>query len=146
MTKINFTQEHQAELDTLLLDALYNNTVFKGKVGSTVTVSDLLHTCSPNTLTEMQANLKKEVSKIDDLDEFTLTDYQIQKQSYLKKQARLVNLVLGYIRNQDQLKAEKARIADLKQTYNKLKEDTKTPEQRLKEMEAELTLAGVSLS
>jgi hypothetical protein len=146
MAKINFTEEHKHELDALLLKALYNDVKVDGKVGTTLNVYDLVHNTSITTLSNVQRNLKKSADGISELDEWSMTDYQQRKQKELESNARMVFLLIGYKRYQEQIAEEKKRISELKDSYKKLKEDTKTPEVRLQEMESQLLAAGVELN
>jgi hypothetical protein len=143
-TRINFTKEHQDRLSQLAGEALIKGTIFKGgSVGNAeVTVYDLFHNCTVQTLSRYQANLKKEVREIDDLDEFLLTPHQKQKKSKLEKQRELMTLIIGYKRFQEQTVADRKEYLAIKSQYDQLKENSKTPEDRLKELEAKM--AGFS--
>lgn len=145
MAKINFTEEHKQELNGLLLNALYNNTTVEGKVGTQLNVHDLVHNTSLTTLSNIHKSLKKAAESISDMDEWSLTDYQQRKQKVLESNARMVNLLIGYKKYNEELAEEKKKLAELKADYKKLKEDTKTPEVRLKEIEDKLVAAGEAL-
>lgn len=136
MAKINFTKEHQDRLGVLAAEALFNGTTFKGNLGSEMNIYDLFHNCNINTLTRYQGIIKKEVADIEALDEWSLTEYQQRKAANLKKVQELVNLLIGYNRSKAEKEANKAKLAEVKAQYEKLKEDTKTPEDKMKEMEA----------
>jgi hypothetical protein len=143
-TKINFTKEHQDKLSQLAGEALIKGTVFKGgSVGnSEITIYDLFHNCTVQTLSRYQANLKKEVREIDDLDEFLLTAHQRQKKAKLEKQRELITLIIGYKRFQEQQATDRKEYLALKSQYDQLKENSKTPEDRLKELEAKMAGFG----
>lgn len=136
MAKINFTKEHQDRLGVLAAEALFNGTTFKGNLGSELNIYDLFHNCNINTLTRYHGLIKKEVADIEALDEWSLTDYQQRKAATLKKTQELVNLLIGYNRAKSEKEANRAKLAEVKAQYEKLKEDTKTPEDKMKEMEA----------
>lgn len=140
MAKINFTKEHQDKLNSLAGEALVKGTVFKGNLGAQMNIYDLFHNCNTNTLTRYHANIKKEIAEIEALDEWSFTEYQQRKAADLKKTQELVFLLIGYKRNQAEVEANKAQLAELKETYNKLKEDTKTPEDKMKEIEAKMAV------
>lgn len=144
--KVNFTPEHKAELDALLLNSLYEDVRIKGVIGTELNTYELLHATSVTTLSELIANKKREEEKIGKMDEFTLTDYQIAKQKSLQAQIRMLTLLIGYKRWNLQKAEEAKEIAALKKSYKDLKEDLKTPEDRIKEMEAKLAAAGVSMA
>lgn len=138
MSKINFTKEHNARLGELAAEALFKGTKFKGNLGTESTIHDLIHNTQINTLTRYHANIKKEVAEIEAMDEWSLSDYQQTKAKNLKKNQELIFLLIGYKRYQEEIAANKAKLAELKSTYAQLKEDTKTPEDRMKEIEAQM--------
>lgn len=142
MAKINFTAEHQARLQQLAGEALFAGTTFKGSLGSEMSIFDLIHNTNVQTLTRYHGNIRKEISEIENLDEWSLSEYQQKKASRLKKNAELINLLIGYQRKQAEVAAEKQAYAELKKKYNELKEQTTTPEDRLKAVEAELAGYG----
>lgn len=138
MGNINFTKEHQEKLNSLLLEALLEGKTFKGKVNTELNVHQLLHECSLNTLTTMYGQLKKAVSDQNNLDEWSLTDYQQRKKASLEKQMETVSLLIGYTRYQEQINTSKEKLKELKKTYTELKESTKTPAEKLKELELQI--------
>lgn len=142
MSKINFTLEHTARLKELAGEALLAGTLFKGNIGTEQTIYDLFHTCNVNTLTRYHGNIKKEVAEIEALDEWSLTDYQQKKAVRLKKNQELINLLIGYKRNQEQLATDREKVKALRAQYQTLKEATTTPEEKLKAIEAELAAYG----
>jgi len=142
-TKINFTKEHQTRLNELAGEALVKGTTFRGSsTGNEMTIYDLFHNCSINTLARMFGNLKKEVAAIDDLDEWSLTPYQKGKQSRLNSQKELISLIIGFKRFSEQQKADRENYKALKAQYDQLVEEKKTPEERLAEMKAKLDAFG----
>ena len=144
MTKINFTKEHQERLGVLASDALTKGEKFKGNLGSEMTIYDLIHNCNVNTLSRYHSNIKKEVADIELLDEWSLTEYQQKKAANLKKTQELINLLIGYKRNQAEIEANREKLSKLKSTYSELKESTKTPEDKLKEVEAQILALEVA--
>lgn len=144
-TKINFTKEHQDRLNVLASDALVKGTKFKGNLGSEMTIYDLFHNCTVTTLSRYHTTIKKEVGDIEALDEWSLTPYQQQKAANLKKNQELINLLIGYKRNLEQKEAAATKLASMKDEYAKLKESTKTPEDKLKELEQAMATAEAEL-
>lgn len=138
MSKVNFTIEHQNKLTALAMDALYRGQEFKAKLGTTMTIYDLFHNCSLNTLTVLHGATKKQVTDISNMDEWSLTEHQQKKQKALEKEAELLNLLIGYTRHKAEVASDKAKLAELKATYANLKESAKTPEEKLKEIEAQI--------
>src|SRR5687768_15951245 len=126
--KINFTKENQDRLNQLAGDALFKGTTFKGSVGSEINIYDLIHNCQINTLSRYHGSLKKEISEIDNLDEWSLTDHQKRKKANLEKQKELINLLIGHKRFKEQEAASRKEYLSLKSQYAELKENTKTPE------------------
>jgi len=87
-------------------------------------------------LNEIKAILAKRIEQLESRDEWI--DPDNEKLSQLKEDKELVNLIVGWKR----LNLERAENARKKEELSKklaeLKESTKTPEDRIKEMEAEL--------
>ena len=146
MAKINFTPEHSAKLKELAVKALFDGETFKPTgLGNENTIHDLIHNVSVDTLTKYHANVKKQVAEIENLDEWNLTDYQQRKAASLKKTQELVNLIIGYRRSEIEKAAEKKALQEKLSLYKQLKEEAKTPEERMKELEAEIIAAGGTL-
>jgi len=146
MAKINFTPEHSAKLKELAVKALFDGETFKPTgLGNENTIHDLIHNVSVDTLTKYHANVKKQVAEIENLDEWNLTDYQQRKAASLKKTQELVNLIIGYRRSEIEKAAEKKALQEKLSLYKQLKEEAKTPEERMKELEAEIVAAGGTL-
>lgn len=136
--KINFTQAHFDRMSKLLLNMLlYNNTI-ENKLGMPLNAVELLHTTTVNTLNSIRLSLAKKIEKLESQDEWVSTDEVQDELDYLKISKELVNLIIGYKRHL----AEEAEIAkkkqELKDRISQMKEEAKTPEDRLKEAEAEL--------
>jgi len=147
MAKINFTPEHSTRLKELAVKALFDGETFKptGIGVNEQTIYDLIHNVSLDTLTKYHASLKKQASEIENMDEWNLTDYQQRKAASLKKTQELVNLIIGYRRSEIEKAAEKKALQEKLNLYKQLKEEAKTPEERMKELEAEIIAAGGTL-
>lgn len=141
-TKINFTQEHLAKLKDLATKMLFNGTIIKGLVGSESNIYDLVHNTTINSLITLNSNLKKEIEKISNLDEWSMNSYQQSKLETTKETQELVNLLIGYKKDLAQKGEDKAKLSELKAKYKELKESTMTPEDRLKALEAEIKSIG----
>jgi len=134
--KINFTKEHQEKLESLAVKALFSNQVVTTKLGSPLNVVELIHTTSINLLLEIKADLAKKIEALENRDEWV--DPDNEKLSNLKETKELVNLIIGWKRLNLE-KAENAhKKAELTAKLAALKESAKTPEDRIKEMEAQL--------
>ena len=139
MGKINFTAENKSRLEELALKFLFNNLPIQGPLGTVLRIEDLLHNTSINTLVSMNAHLKKSVSTLETLDEWTCTDADKWKLERTKENQELVNLLIGYKRylaEQEELDLKKAELAA---KIEELKESQKTPAERIAELESQLT-------
>ena len=136
MAKINFTKEHLGKLQSLAVKMLFENGEIRNKLGTPLNIVELLHTTSVNQLLEIKKILAKKIEDQESRDEWI--DPDNEKLTMLKEQKELVNLIVGYKR----LNIERAENARKKEELTKklaeLKESTKTPEDRIKEMEAQL--------
>ena len=137
---INFTKEHMQKLSELALKMLFVNGEIRNKIGTPLSIVELLHTTSINQLNEIKAALAKKIEQQEGRDEWI--DPDNEKLTQLKEDKELVNLIVGWKR----LNLERAENARKKEELTKklaeLKESTKTPEDRIKEMEAELAALG----
>lgn len=136
--KINFTQEHFARMQTLLMAMLLGNKTVQNRLGQSLNVAELLHTTSINSLNGMRLALGKQIHDLEDADEWVATEYTQKKLDDLKASRELVNLIIGYKRRQLELEENKNKKAALVEKIAQMKEEAKTPEERLKEAEAEL--------
>lgn len=142
MTKINFTSEHGARLKHLATEMLFNGTVINGTMSQVFTVHDLIHTTTLNTLCNLLQSLNKQIEKLENADEWVSAGTEQALLATKKNEKEFVNLLIGYKRYQDMLKENKAKRAALQQQLNSLKDAQKTPEDRIKELEAELAELG----
>lgn len=135
---INFTSEHRKELMDLAGEALVNGTTFKGSINTDYNIHDLFHNCTVGTLSSLHAKTKKEVLEIENLDEWSLTEYQQKKAARLKKQLRIYNLLIGFKRKQEQDAANRAELKNLQVQLETLKQSTMKPEDQIKALEAKI--------
>lgn len=134
--KINFTKEHFSKLVNLVAQAAMSNMVINTKMGQALNIVELLHTTSITTLNNIKDALTQKIRKIEDRDEWIETDSEALEG--IKAQKELVNLIVGWKRWTLEVEANKQKKAELTKKLAALKESTKTPEDRIKEMEAEL--------
>lgn len=134
--KINFTKEHFSKLVNLVAQAAMNNVTIPTKMGQQLNIVELLHTTSITTLNNIKAALTQKIRNIEDRDEWIETDSEALEG--IKAQKELVNLIVGWKRWTLEVEANKQKKAELTKKLAALKESTKTPEDRIKEMEAEL--------
>ena len=134
--KINFTKEHQVKLFNAVNLAVFNNRFFNTPMNGTATIQELLHQTTVNTLVQMKQALDKKISAKESADEWSMTDEEQKKLTALKSDSELINLVIGwkkYIAYQNEVAKKKA---ELDKMIDELKESQKTPEDKLKELEA----------
>lgn len=138
MGKINFTKEHQVSLYNKACVALFNKKIYKGQTGSEYTIHDLLHNLTINSLKSMHAALKKKIDSAEADDEFMMTDADQRKVQELREDKELLTLIIGYKRWQEEIREAQAKKVELQKKLDELKESQKTPEDRIKELEAEI--------
>lgn len=134
--KINFTKEHEAKLDALAVKMLKENGVVRTVMGQSLNIVELMHTTSINQLNNIRTALLKAIQKKEEGDEWVETDTSALDQ--MKDTKELVNLIIGWKRKNLEIAENKAKKAELTKKLAELKESTKTPEDRIKEMEAQL--------
>jgi hypothetical protein len=134
--KINFTKEHFSKLKELAVQALFDGIVFHTKLGQVLTIENLIHTVSINQLNEIKNGLAKQIEKIEAADEWISPDND--KIEGLKSNKELINLIIGWKRYNLELAENARKKKELTAKLNELKESTKTPEDRIKEIESEL--------
>lgn len=141
MGKINFTPTHFERMKELAVEMLLDNEVVIGKLGNQYNIVDLIHTITINTLNSLRVGMAKAIENLENADEWVDSANQ-EKIEKLKKQKELVNLIIGYKRwllEQNELSELKK---NLKKTLADLKESQKTPEDKVKEIEAQLAELG----
>lgn len=136
MAKVNFTKEHEAKLDALAVKMLKENGVVRTSMGQPLSIVELMHATSINTLNTIKANLAKQIQKKEEGDEWIETDTSALDK--MKETKDLVNLIIGWKRYNMEVAENRAKKADLTKKLAELKESTKTPQDRIKEMEAAL--------
>lgn len=136
--KINFTQEHFQRMQSLLMQMLLNNEVISNKLGQPLNVVELLHTTSIQGLNSIRLSLAKQIENLENADEWVAPSVSQNKLNSLKTAKETVNLIIGYKRFQLEVAENMVKRDELKAKIAQMKEEAKTPEDRLKEAEAEL--------
>ena len=134
--KINFTKEHFSKLVNLVAQAAMNNVTIPTKMGQQLNIVELLHTTSINTLNNIKAALTQKIRNIEDRDEWVETDSDVLED--IKAQKELVNLIVGWKRWKMEMDETRREREKLTKELAELKESTKSPEDKIKEMEAKL--------
>lgn len=138
MAKVNFKKEHYDEMCTLAVAMLFENGVITTKMGQPLNIVELIHTTTINTLNNIRLGLAKQIEALESQDEWVASDVNQTKLKKLQDQKRLVNLIIGYKRYILEREENDRKREELKKQLSELKESQKTPEDRIKELEAEL--------
>ena len=136
--KINFTKDHFEKLKELLSIMLLNNETVNNRLGMPVNVVELVHTTSLNSLNDMRNALKKTVEKAESADEWVSSFISQEKVNKLRRQIETIYLIIGYKRYQMELADLNNKREELTKKLNKMKEEAKTPEERIIEVQNEL--------
>lgn len=139
MAKINFTKEHFNKMCNLLLGMLLNNAVINSRIGTPINAVELVHTTTINSLNSIRLALSKKVEQLESQDEWVATDVTAQQLEIAKTQKELVNLVIGYKRYKMEAEENAKKKAELMAKLKALKESQKSPEDKIKELETELS-------
>ena len=134
--KINFTKQHMERLIDLADAALFDRSTVTTKLGQVLNIYELLHTTSINQLNEIKLSLAKKIEKAEASDEWIAPDND--KLQSMKDTKELVNLIIGWKRYNLELEENARKKEELIAKLTELKESTKTPEDRIKELEAQL--------
>lgn len=134
---IKFTTEHVTRLKDLALEMLFNNTCIPSNMGSILTVHDLLHTTTVNTLKQIETALKKKIEQKES-DEWTLSETEQVHLNDLKNKKEFIHLLIGYKIYQAELRDIEYKKTKLQEKINAIKEQNKSPEEKIKDLEAQL--------
>lgn len=134
---VKFTNEHAARLKDLAIEMLFNNTTISSNMGSVLNVVDLLHLTTVNTLKSIENALKKKIEQKES-DEWSLSENDQAVLKQLKTKQEFVHLIIGYKLYQAELDQIEKKKAALQAKITELKEQNKTPEEKIKELESEL--------
>ena len=138
MAKINFKKEHFDKMLNLAVGMLIRNEVVTTKMGQPLNIVELLHTTTIGTLNNIRVAIGKQITSIEERDEWVETNDNQKQLDKLKAQKELVNLIIGYKRYLLEAEETSKRKQELKKELNALKDAQKTPEDKIKELEEEL--------
>lgn len=141
---INFTKEHYAKLKELAFDMLVSNDTIPTKLGQSLTVLELMHTTTINTLNGLKQQIAKQIDNLENQDEWASSEHLQSKLDKLKARKELVNLIVGWKRYSEEREELSAKKEELSIQLKKLKEAQKTPEERIKELEEQI--AGITVN
>ena len=142
MQKINFTKEHFDKMCLLLLTMLLNNSTVNSKLGTPINVVELLHTTTINSLNDIRLALSNKIKRLENQDGWVTSDSTAKQLDTVREQEELVNLVIGYKRYRMEVEENAQKKAELTAKLKALKESQKSPEDKIKELEAELSAMG----
>lgn len=137
--KVNFTKEHYAKMKELAFNMLVSNQYVTTKLGLTLSIVDLMHTQTINTLNGIRITLSKQIEDLEKQDEWTASNVTQERLSSLKDKKELVNLIIGWKKYNLEVEETKKKREEITKQLNELKESQKTPEDKIKELEAELS-------
>lgn len=138
MAKINFTKEHFDKMCSLLILMLLNNRTISSKLGTPINVVELLHATTINSLNNIRLALSNKIKQLESQDEWVASNSNAIQLDIAKEQKELVNLVIGYKRYKMEVEENTQKKAELTARIKALKESQKSPEDKIKELEAEL--------
>lgn len=138
MAKINFKKEHFDKMLHLAVGMLISNEVVTTKMGQPLNIVELLHTTTIGTLNNIRVSISKQITSIEERDEWVETNDNQKQLDKLKTQKELVNLIIGYKRYLFEAEETAKRKEELKKELDALKDAQKTPEDKIKELEDEL--------
>lgn len=136
--KINFKKEHFDRLKELAVKALFNNDVIIGRIGNPINIVELVHGTTVNSLNQVRLSLAKKIEGLEGKDEWAAEEESQATLEKAKEQKELVNLIIGYKRYKQEIADNKASKKALQEQLTMLKESQKTPEDKIKEIEAQL--------
>lgn len=137
--KINFKKEHFDKLKELSVKALLNNDTIVGRLGNPIDIVELIHGTTVNSLNQVRLSLAKKIEGLEGKDEWAAEESNQVALEKAKEQKELVNLIIGYKRHKQEVADNKAAKKALQEQLVALKESQKTPEDKIKEIEAQLT-------
>lgn len=136
--KVNFTETNMARLKELAVEMLFNNGIVSTKIGQVLNVSDLLHTTTINTLNSIKNSIKKRIEILEGVDEWTVETDTQKEIGNLRRDAELVNLIIGYKRYTQEIAENHAKKCELEKQLRSLEESTKTPAERIEDLKKQI--------
>jgi len=138
MASINFTKEHLAQLEKAMIKQLFDGSAIKGPMGTTLNAHQLLHETSVKSLQQLYVTTTKVIENQSKLDRWSMSDYQQSKLEELKSQAELLDLIIGFKKFEALKEANKIKLEEKRELLNTLRDQSKTPSERIQELESEI--------
>ena len=139
MVKVNFKKEHFDKMKSLALTFLLDNKVVYNKFNQPINIVELLHCTTINSLNTIRLSLTKQIEALESQDEWASSSVSQVKLDSIKEAKELVNLIIGYKRHLVEVEEIAEKRESLSRELESLKESQKTPEDKIKELEAELS-------
>ena len=139
MAKVNFKKEHFDKMKSLALTFLLDNKVVYNKFNQPINIVELLHCTTINSLNAIRLSLTKQIEALESQDEWASFSVSQVKLDSIKEAKELVNLIIGYKRHLVEVEEIAEKRESLSRELESLKESQKTPEDKIKELEAELS-------
>ena len=139
MAKVNFKKEHFDKMKSLALTFLLDNKVVYNKFNQPINIVELLHCTTINSLNTIRLSLTKQIEALESQDEWASSSVSQVKLDSIKEAKELVNLIIGYKRHLVEVEEIAEKREFLSRELESLKESQKTPEDKIKELEAELS-------
>lgn len=125
-----FTKTHFDNLSQLIIEALFKDKTFYNNLNMPITVYDLVNNTTINSLTSMYSKALRKLNEVEQQNEWKETDT-----TELIKTTQLLNLLIGYKTYSNEVKERKKKRKLLEEKLNTLKEASKSPEEKIKEIE-----------
>lgn len=125
-----FTKTHFDNLSQLIIEALFKDKTFYNNLNMPITVYDLVNNTTINSLTSMYSKALRKLNEVEQQNEWKETDT-----TELIKTTQLLNLLIGYKTYSNEVKERNEKKKLLEEKLNTLKEASKSPEEKIKEIE-----------
>ena len=130
-----FTKTHFDNLSQLIIEALFKDKTFYNNLNMPITVYDLVNNTTINSLTSMYSKALRKLNEVEQQNEWKETDT-----TELIKTTQLLNLLIGYKTYSNEVEERKEKKKLLEEKLNTLKEASKSPEEKIKEIEELINL------
>lgn len=138
-----FTGEHLAELKSVFTELSFSGEVIDGPMGANkLSPYDILHNASVTSLQGVYTRLKKNIEGKSELDEWSMTEYQQRQIKMMENWKQFVHLMIGYKKWQSENQSNATKKRELGSKLKQLKEDLLTPEEKLRQLQAEIDALG----
>ena len=142
-TTVVFTAAHLSELKEVYTELSFSGEVIDGPMGANkLSPYDILHNSSISSLQNVYIRLKKNIEGKSDLDEWSMSEYQQRQIKMMENWKQFVHLMIGYKKWQAENQSNATKKRELSNKLKQLKEDLLTPEEKLRQLQAEIDALG----